>query len=118
MVFVDLEKAYDTVPRGLIWYCLRKRGVPETYVSAIKDMCNDCKTSVVTSVGETYEMEIEVGLHQGSALSPFLFIIFMDVFTEEIQEDTPSAMLFADGLVLCDETRERMEERLENWRVV
>ena len=116
MVFVDLEKAYDTVPRDLIWYCLRKRGVPEAYVSAIKDMYKDCKTSVVTSVGETDEMEIEVGLHQGSALSPYLFIMILDVITEEIQEDTPWAMLFADDLVLCDETRERMEERLENWR--
>ena len=73
MVFVDLEKAYDTVPRDLIWYCLRKRGVPETYVSAIKDMYKDCKTSVVTSVGETDEIEIEVALHQGSSLSPSAF---------------------------------------------
>ena len=113
MVFVDLEKAYDTVPRDLIWYCLRKLGVPETYVSAIKDMYKDCKTSVVTSVGETDEIEIEVGLHQGSALNPFLFILILDVITEEIQEDTPWTMLFADDLVLCNETRERMEERLE-----
>ena len=70
----------------------------------------------MTSVGETDEMEIEVGLHQGSALSPYLFIMILDVITERIQEDTPWAMLFADDLVLCDETRERMEERLENWR--
>ena len=25
-------------------------------------------------------------------------------------------MLFADNLVICDETRERTEDRLENWR--
>ena len=53
MVFVDLEKAYVMVPRDLIWYCLRKRGVPEEYVCIIKDMYRDCTTSVVTTVGET-----------------------------------------------------------------
>ena len=40
----------------------------------------------------------------------------MDVISEEIQEETPWAMLFANDLVVCDESRERTEERLENWR--
>ena len=55
MVFVDLEKAYVTVPRDHIWYCLRKKGVPEEYVCTciIKDMYRDSTTSVVTTVGET-----------------------------------------------------------------
>ena len=35
---------------------------------------------------------------------------------QEIEEETPWAMLFADDLVLCDESPERTEERLENWR--
>jgi hypothetical protein len=116
LVFVDLEKAYDTVPRDLIWYCLRKRLVPEAYVRIIQNMYENCKTKVTTVVGETEHIDIEVGLHQGSALSPFLFIIILDVITEEIEEDTPWAMLFADDLVLCDEQAKNMEERLEKWR--
>ena len=58
VVFVDLEKAYVTVPRDLVWYCLRKRGGPEEYVCIIKDMYRDCTTFVVTTVGETEEMTI------------------------------------------------------------
>ena len=85
MVFVDLEKAYDTVPRDLIWYCLRKRGVPEVYVELIRDMYRNCTTSVNTSAGTTEAVRIEVGLHQGSALSTFLFIVIMDTITEEIE---------------------------------
>lgn len=116
LVFVDLEKAYDTVPRDLIWYCLRKRAVPEAYVCIIQDMYRACKTRVTTVAGETEDIDIEVGLHQGSALSPFLFIIIMDVITEEIEEQTPWAMLFADDLVLCDGNAQDVERRLERWR--
>ena len=76
----------------------------------------ECETSVATTVGETDGMKIDVGLHQGSRLSPFLCKLVLDVITEEIDEETPWAMLFADDLVLCDEFSDRMEERLENCR--
>ena len=76
-------------------------------------MYSSYKTKVVTQKGETEYFEIEVGLHQGSALSPLL-----DVLTENIEKDPPWAMLFADDLVLCDMTREEVEEGLETWRVV
>ncbi len=57
-----------------------------------------------------------MGLHHGSAHIPLLFVIIIDVITEEIEEGTPCAMLFADDLVLCDPSREMMEVRLERWR--
>ena len=37
-MFVDLEKAYDRVPRELICYSLRRKGVPEAYINIIRDM--------------------------------------------------------------------------------
>ena len=36
MVFVDLEKAFDRIPKDLIWWCLRKKGVPEEYVKIVQ----------------------------------------------------------------------------------
>ena len=61
---------------------------------------------------ETKEIEIEVGLLQDSAISPLVFVIIIDVITEEIEEGTPWAVLFAHNLGLCDPDREIMELRL------
>ncbi|KAK3525151.1 hypothetical protein QTP86_019536 [Hemibagrus guttatus] len=77
-VFVDLEKAYDRVPREELWYCMRKSGVAEKYVRVVQDMYERSRTVVRCAVGQTEEFNVEVGLHQGSALSPFLFAMVMD----------------------------------------
>ncbi|KAK3512658.1 hypothetical protein QTP70_020884 [Hemibagrus guttatus] len=86
-VFVDLEKAYDRVPREELWYCMRKSGVAEKYVRVVQDMYERSRTAVRCAVGQTEEFKVEVGLHQGSALSPFLFAIVMDQLSEEVEEN-------------------------------
>ena len=50
-------------------------------------------------------IEVEVGVHQGSALSPFVFATDMDHLTEEVRREAPWNMLFADDVVLVNETR-------------
>ncbi|KAK3535590.1 hypothetical protein QTP70_017123 [Hemibagrus guttatus] len=67
-------------------------------------------------VGQTEEFNVEVGLHQGSALSPFLFAIVMDQLSEEVRQESPWTMMFADDIVICSEIREQVEENLERWR--
>ena len=61
---------------------------------------------------------MKVGLHQGSVLSPLLFIIIMDVLAEEARTKPPWAKQFADDLVLVRETVEDVEEELDRWRAV
>ncbi|KAK3540074.1 hypothetical protein QTP70_025389, partial [Hemibagrus guttatus] len=117
-VFVDLEKAYDRVPREELWYCMRKSGVAETYVRVVQDMYERSRTVVRCAVGQTEEFNVEVGLHQGSALSPLLFAIVMDQLSEEVRQESPWTMMFADDIVICSESREQVEENLERWRFV
>ena len=71
-----------------------------------------------SAAGLTEDFEVRVGLHQGSALSPFLFAIIMDVLTKEVRKEAPWDMMFADDVVLCREDKEELEVSLERWRKV
>ena len=115
-VFIDLEKAYDRVPREELWECLRLAGTSECYIRVIKDMYERARTAVRSAAGMTEEFGVAVGLHQGSALSPFLFAIIMDKLTEDIRTEAPWDMMFADDIVLCRENKRDVEEALEIWR--
>ena len=118
MVFIDLEKAYDWVPRQEVWRCMREKGVPEKYVKIIQDMYNRVKTHVWCSVGEMEKFPVKVGLHQGSALSPYLFNLIMDVISAEVRDEVPLSMLLANDIVLSSSQHENVEKKLEEWRKV
>ena len=70
MVFIDLGKAYDKIPRNGMWWALDKHKVPSKYVTLIKDMYNNVVTSVRTNDGNTDYFPIKIGLHQGSSFKP------------------------------------------------
>ncbi|KAK3544162.1 hypothetical protein QTP86_003943 [Hemibagrus guttatus] len=91
-------------------------GVAEKYVRVVQDIYERSRTVVRCAVGQTEEFKVEVGLHQGLALSPFLFAIVMDQLSEEVRRESPWTMMFADDIVICSESREQVEENLERWR--
>ena len=82
MAFVDLEKAFDRVPWKVIWWALRKLGVEEWIVQLVQGMYANARSCVHVGEGYSEEFEVKVGVHQGSVLSPLLFIIVLEAYQE------------------------------------
>ena len=83
MRFVDMEKAFDRVPRKVMEWPMRKKGLSEVIVRAIMSLYDGTKTRVKMGSAYSEEFEEKVSVHQGSVLSPLLFAIVVDVVTEK-----------------------------------
>ncbi|XP_070011359.1 uncharacterized protein [Nicotiana sylvestris] len=78
-------------------------------------MYDGAKTRARTTGGYSELFPVVMGLHKGFALSLFLFALTMDSLTYHIQGKMSWCMLFADDIVLTNETRGGVNERLEIW---
>ena len=79
-------------------------------------MYDGATTTVKCAAGLPEEFEVGVGLHQGSALNPFLFAIIVDKQTEDIQKEAPWDMMFARYIIRSRQNYRELEEDLEIWR--
>jgi len=104
--FVDLEKAFDRVPREVISWAMHKLGVKEWLVSAVMSMYTGMKTVVRTVYGNSKGFEEKVGINQGSALSPLLFVIVMEAISREFRVALLWKLLYADDFAVVAETEE------------
>ncbi|KAG7296805.1 hypothetical protein JYU34_020747 [Plutella xylostella] len=114
-VFIDLEKAFDRVPRKLVWQALRAQCIPESYITIIQDMYTNVLTQVKNPAGLSKHFHVRVGVHQGSALSPLLFNISMDYITREIQGPTPWCILYADDIALISRSASDLQGTFNRW---
>ena len=58
---------------------MRKNGIPEVLVRSMMSLCEGAKTRVRVDSELSEEFEVNVGMHQVSVLSPFLFSVVADV---------------------------------------
>ena len=83
LAFVDLEKAFDRVPRMVVWWAMRKLGVDEWLVKIVWSMYTNARSRVRVDDSLSEEFSVKVGVHQGSVLSP-LFIMVLRSFVNRV----------------------------------
>ncbi|KAI3375036.1 hypothetical protein L3Q82_021553 [Scortum barcoo] len=124
MCFVDLEKAFDRVPRGILWGVLRmSMGSGEPLLRAVRSLYDRSRSLVRIAGSKSDLFPVHVGLRQGCPLSPVLFIIFMDRISRRSQgpegvrfgNHRISSLLFADDVVLMASSGQDLQHVLERF---
>jgi len=59
---------------------------------------------------------VKVGLHQGSVLSPLLFVIVMEMISRQLRAGLPLELLYADDLILMAEIEESLRDNIVKWK--
>ena len=59
---------------------------------------------------------VKVGVHQGSALSPILFIMVMDVLTEDVRDGSLMELLYANDFVLGGQSADEVMDKYGRWK--
>jgi hypothetical protein len=86
-LFIDFEKAYDSVRREVLYSNLIEFGIPRKLVGLIQTCLNETYSTVRIGKYQSDKFPIQNGLKQGDALSPLLFKFALKHATREDQEN-------------------------------
>ena len=115
--FVDPEKAFDTVSREMVMATLRRLGVTEAEVRMVEATYEQTNGRVIIGTGMSVQFSVNIGLRQGSALSPLLFIVVMELIRRKVSvKDISRKLLYAADLAIVAEDKEEFNELLEEWK--
>lgn len=87
--FVDFSKAFDSVPRSLLWARLRAMNIPERFINALESYYSSVPLCVKTSDGFSDYFPSKLGVKQGCPLSPVLFSTFIDYIEIHFRRTLP-----------------------------
>ena len=114
--FVDLEKAFDQVPRKVLWWALKSLGVEEWAERVIQGMYTDVKSRVRVNGQYSKEFGVGVGVHQGSVLRPLLFMLVLEALSPQFRTYVPCELLCADDLAVMADSLEECIVRFKVWK--
>ena len=127
VVFIDYEKAFDSVDRSTLWKLLQHYGIPKKIIRMIRLAYEPSTCQVIHGNTLTEPFTVLSGVRQGCLLSPFLFLLVMDWIMKETTKDqargiqwTLSKHLedidFADDVALLSQRHNNMTQKLESIR--
>lgn len=122
--FVDFRKAFDSVPRDLLWQRLGEAGLGGEMLAALKSLYAEVRARVATLDGLTDPFDCSLGVKQGCPLSPLLFGLYIDRLEPLIAacngapptlNGTPvPLLLYADDLLLISSNPAGLQRQLDS----
>ena len=82
----------------------------------VQGMYANARSRVRVGKGYSEEFEVKVGVHQGSVLTPLLFIIVLEALSREFRSGVPWEDLYADDLVIIAISLEECVRGLLTWK--
>ncbi|CAB1110683.1 unnamed protein product [Ectocarpus sp. CCAP 1310/34] len=117
MCFIDLQKAYDSVDRELLWKVLARAGIPGEMIAVIRKFHVGMRARVRTDDGELSDwFPVTQGLRQGCSMSPLLFNVFFAAPLEIIVTRFSQDEVIVRDLVYLKEEERRGEGLLDRVR--
>ena len=81
-LFIDLRKAYDSVPHKAMWLALAKLGVPISTIQLIPSFHQDMQATIQLDGNSLDPIVAENVLRQGCCMAPVLFNLYACLFVE------------------------------------
>ena len=128
MAFDDFKQAFDRVHREKIWSVLQKAGIKGKLYSTLTQIYKQVKAQVRSNGVLSDSFSCKTGLRQGCMLSPALFTLFINEFSELIENSGISGvqlfpedvqvliLLFADDIALISDTIVGLQRQLHLLR--
>ena len=86
VLFIDFEKAFDSLYRETLWKILRGYGFPIKIVNIIQMLYRDFHCKVICRNQLTDSFKVQIGVKQGCILSPFLLVLAVDWLMRQTNE--------------------------------
>eukprot|EP00978_Attheya_sp_CCMP212_P040944 scaffold229102_cov58-Attheya_sp.AAC.1 len=90
-LFVDLVKAFDTANHALMYIILKKYGVPPQLCNAIERLYKGASVNLKVGTADSRSIPYTVGVKQGNAMAPVLFLFLIQAFAETLEEEWEDA---------------------------
>lgn len=128
LLFVDFERAFDTVSRDLLWRTLSSKGIPDKIVTLIRELYRESSSRVRFNGKDSQPFSSTTGVKQGCILSPTLFLLLLDSVLEKTNTEAQNGIQwniseklndidYADDICLMAHRFNDIEDKLKKLSV-